>query len=136
MAHWQQEEAAETADNIAKATKENPAVAAATLEEVRQEERRRAKERLRGAPVVDPDAPVTSLEEAKAKLGDNWAKVGTPTEKARLHEGKLLRAKKRDYLNTEHCTTAKAVLDSVQEEGKEIMQYRHMRCHAYGSAGY
>ena len=103
-------EAAETADSIAKAAKET-------------------------APVVDPNAPVTSLEEAKTRLGDNWAKVGTPTAKAERREAvKRIKAKKLDFLNTEHYTQgAKAMLDEMQDAGKEVMSTKHMDMKVFGN---
>ena len=131
-------EAAETADNIAKAAKENPAVAAATPEVPAK--KGKGKKGKKGAaqetaPVVDPNAPVTSLEEAKARFGDNWAKVGTPTAKAELRESiKHIKAKKLDFLNTEHYTdAAKAMLNEMQDEGKEIMSTKHMDMKVFGN---
>ena len=87
------------------------------------------------APVVDPNAPVSSIGDAKARLGDNWAKVGTPTAKAERREAvKRIKAKKLDFLNTEHYTQgAKAMLDEMQDAGKEVMSTKHMDMKVFGN---
>ena len=103
---------------------------------------KKGKKALQGAttetltpPAKDPNAPVTSLEEAKAKLGADWAKAGEPTSKAiALENKKALKAKNMDYLNTAHYTEgAKATLENMQEGIGTAMYPRHMNMRVFSN---